>query len=113
MDSSRRPSSWAIKLARSLDSTYRLPGTNIRFGWDPIIGALPVAGDVITCGLSLLLLAEGVRMKVGFWTLLRMTFNIVIDFLLGLIPGVDLITDTWFKANDRNIQLLQRKAAKS
>ena len=94
-----------------LDSAFRVPGTNIRFGWDPIIGLVPWAGDVAAALLACALIAQAHRMRVPRVVQLRMLINVAIDILLGLIPIVGDAADVFWKANTRNLALVERFAA--
>jgi hypothetical protein len=95
-------------LARLMDSAFRIPGLNIRIGLDPIIGLIPGIGDIVTTIVSLYVLAAAQRYGVPRITTLRMGLNIGIDAIIGAIPFVgDLFDFTW-KANKRNVALLQR-----
>jgi len=95
-------------LAHVLDEWFRVPGTNIRFGLDGIIGLVPGLGDILG-GLasSLLLVAAWVR-GVPYVTLLRMVVNIAIEVLLGTIPLFGDLFDIAWKANRRNYALIVR-----
>jgi hypothetical protein len=95
------------KLAKLMDSQFRIPGTNIRFGWDALIGLIPGAGDVTTflvSGYMIVVLSEN---GASGFVLARMALNIVIDALLGAIPVVGDLFDIAFKANQRNMTLLR------
>jgi len=95
-------------LATLLDEAFRIPGTNMRFGIDGIIGLVPGLGDVIGGVLSLVIpFAAWVR-GVPYITLVRMTVNIGIEVLVGTIPFFGDIFDIAWKANRRNYNLLQR-----
>jgi hypothetical protein len=95
-------------LANLLDEAFRIPGTNMRFGIDGIIGLVPGLGDVIAGILSLVIpFAAWVR-GVPYVTLVRMTVNIGIEVLVGSIPLFGDIFDIAWKANRRNYRLLQR-----
>ncbi|MEL7473493.1 MAG: DUF4112 domain-containing protein [Planctomycetota bacterium] len=97
-----------IGLARLLDSRFRIPGTGIRFGLDPLIGLVPVVGDTITAVLGATLVVEAVRQRAGAGVIARMVSNLALDWLVGLIPGLDLIADTVVRSNVRNARLLRR-----
>ena len=97
----------ARAIADLFDRRFRVPGTGWRFGLDPIIGLLPVAGDTLTALVSLYVVFEAVRLRLGAGVVLRMLGNVVIDWLLGLVPLVDVVLDTAFKANVRNARLLE------
>lgn len=93
-------------VARIFDDLIRVPGTDFRVGIDPILGALPGVGDVISAGLSLYLVLEATRLGVSFTTLLRMIANVSIDVIGGSLPIVGGIIDAVWKANKRNIELV-------
>jgi Domain of unknown function (DUF4112) len=93
-----------------LDSRFRIPGTGIRFGLDAIIGLIPGLGDVSTPVFAALLLVQGVRMRLPFVVQARMVLNAAIDMLLGFVPILGDLADIGFKANLRNLALLERHA---
>ena len=87
---------------------FAFPGTNIRFGFDGIIGLVPGLGDVLAGLLSLIIpLAAWIR-GVPYVTLVRMAANIGIGVLVGSIPLLGDIFDIAWKANRRNYLLLRR-----
>lgn len=96
-------------LSHWMDTRYRIPGTGFRFGLDPIIGLLPIAGDTASMlvGVVPIVLAKraGVRRRV----LLRMAANLGLDWLLGLVPLIGVVPDAWYKANVRNLRLMERE----
>jgi hypothetical protein len=89
-----------------LDSRFRIPGTNIRFGWDPVVGLVPVAGDIVMAAIALQLVEQARRLGAGRSMLARMAFNVAIDFVAGSVPVVGPIFDLFFRANLRNLKLL-------
>jgi hypothetical protein len=95
--------------AAVLDDRYKLPGTNIRFGWDSLIGLVPVAGDSCTTLMSVYLMWEARRLGVSKWTLWRMLGNIGIDFMVGAVPLVGDLCDVAWRANRKNLKLLQKE----
>lgn len=99
-------------VAQWLDSKIRIPGTPIRFGFDAIMDIVPFLGDVAGIGFSSWILLEAARMGASKTTLLRMGWNIGIDALAGAVPGIGVFFDAAWKANDRNIALLERHALK-
>ena len=93
-------------LANLMDSQFKIPGTNIRFGLDPLIGLVPGAGDFVTfliSGYMVMILAQN---GASGFVLARMTLNILIDALVGSIPLLGDIFDVAFKANRRNMKLM-------
>jgi len=100
---------WARRLSALLDSGLRIPGTQLRIGLDPILGAvLPELGDALTAVLSLSLVTVAFRQRVPHWVLARMLINIAIDAIFGAIPFVGDVFDFAFKANEKNLALIER-----
>ncbi|ETA49742.2 hypothetical protein P279_23230 [Rhodobacteraceae bacterium PD-2] len=98
-------------LANWMDAGYRVPVLGIRFGWDSIIGLVPVVGDLVAALPSLWILAEAHRMGARRGTLLRMALNTGADVMLGSVPIVGDMADVALKANRRNAALLRRDMA--
>ena len=90
-----------------MDSQFRLPGTNIRFGLDPIIGLIPGVGDVSGFLISSLILSTLAKNGASGFVLARMVLNVVLDATLGSLPLIGDLFDFAFKANQRNIKLLE------
>ena len=93
-------------LARLLDSCFTLPG-GYRIGIDPILGLLPGIGDVIGAGLSLYMVREAAKLGISKWIVLRMLGNVGLEALVGVIPVLGDLFDAAFKANVRNLRLLE------
>ncbi len=94
---------------RLLDDVFRIPGTNIRFGLDGIIGLLfPGAGDAVTGAAAITLLLRALRERVPTIILVRMLGNVAIDFALGLVPGLGDAIDFLYKGSRRNLRLIER-----
>jgi Domain of unknown function (DUF4112) len=97
---------WAVLL----DSAFKVPGLPVRFGLDAIAGLIPGVGELTTPAFTMLLLFTGVRMRVPLVVLGRMVLNTGVDALIGLIPLLGDLTDIGWKANLRNLELLERHA---
>lgn len=93
-----------------LDSAFRVPGTRLTFGLDPLFGLVPWLGDLATPLFSALLLLHAVRLRIPRVVLLRMLINAAIDFGVGSIPVAGDFFDFGWKANVRNLALLERHA---
>ncbi|MFN7564305.1 MAG: DUF4112 domain-containing protein [Prosthecobacter sp.] len=93
-------------LARYLDEVLRIPGTNIRFGLDPILALFPGVGDLLVSGAGGVILLEALRSGVSFSVFLRMAANMGVNFLLGLIPGAGAFFTAFYKSNSRNFAIL-------
>lgn len=106
--SSPRPSrsfDWAEKFAQLLDSKFTLPGTNFRFGLDPILGLIPGVGDGISLIMQGLLINSLWRSGYSGELLAKLCINVLLDTLIGTIPIAGQIFDFFFKANERNLRL--------
>ena len=90
-----------------LDSSFRVPGTRIRFGLDMIIGLVPGLGDLVAGALSLYIIAESARLGVPRSLLLRMGWNVAVDTFVGEVPILGDLFDVAWKANMRNLALLE------
>lgn len=97
-----------VNLARLLDDVFQIPGTNIRFGLDPLIGLIPGFGDFVTSIASFLIIYAGWQRGLPRVTITRMVANVAIDTLLGSIPVVGDVFDVAWKSNRKNLNLLQR-----
>ena len=98
-------------LALIMDDFLRVPGTKLRFGLDPIIGLLPGIGDVTSAIVSAVAFVHAARSGVPKILLARMAMNILINELVGIIPGLGDAFSFWFKSNVRNYELLRRYSA--
>lgn len=96
------------KLSHWLDESINIPGTAYRVGWEPIIGLIPVGGDVITGLISFYIIAEAIKLKAPAFVIVRMLLNAAVDIVIGTIPFAGDIFDFGWKANTRNIDLLRR-----
>ena len=94
-------------IADLLDSRFRLPGTRIKFGLDPVLGLIPGAGDWFGGMLSIFFMIEAFRAGADLSVILRIFVNILIDIIIGSIPVVGEIFDVAWKANLRNARLIQ------
>jgi uncharacterized protein DUF4112 len=97
---------WAVLL----DAAFRVPGTNIRFGLDALLGLVPGLGDLSTPVFAIAIIATGLRMRVPLVVQARMVLNAAIDMLIGLVPLAGDLVDVAWKANLRNMALLERHA---
>lgn len=96
-------------MVRWLDDGFRVPGTRFRFGLDPILGLLvPGLGDGLTALLALALIAQGVREGVPGVVLARMVLNVGVDALVGIVPVLGDLVDFAWRANRKNLDLLER-----
>ena len=98
------------RLGWVMDDLFRIPVLGWRFGLDALIGLVPGLGDTSTALVSFYILAAAVRYQVPKITMLRMGLNIGIDYLLGSLPVVGDFADAWWKSNQKNLELLKKRA---
>jgi len=98
-------------LALVMDNLLRWPGTNFRFGLDPLLGLLPGIGDTTSAIISAFGLIQAARGGLPKIVLARMSLNILINEIVGIIPGIGDAFSFWFKSNARNYQILQAYVA--
>lgn len=94
------------KLAKLMDSQFNLPGTNIRFGLDSILGIIPGVGDTVTLLSTIYLVGVARTLGVPFFIIVKMIWNALIDWFIGLIPLIGDIFDVGWKSNQKNVALI-------
>lgn len=98
-------------VSRLLDNAIPIPGTRFRLGLDPILGLLPGAGDFIGAALSAYIVIEAARFGLPRQVLVQMVTNLVLDSVGGSLPVVGDVFDATWKANSRNLALLESHVA--
>jgi Domain of unknown function (DUF4112) len=113
-----RPRSRAERLARLdalatfLDTAFIVPGTNVRFGFDAIIGLVPGIGDAITTAISLYIVHEARQLGAPLHVIMRMLANVALDGFVGAVPVFGDAFDVMWRANRRNVRLLREWLAR-
>jgi hypothetical protein len=95
------------QLAWLLDSSIPIPGTRFSIGLDALIGLIPLVGDLVGVLLSTWILGEAARLGAPKSVLVRMSFNVGLEGLVGIVPFAGDAFDAVFKANQRNVRLLE------
>tara|TARA_R110002049_G_scaffold27321_2_gene94329 strand:+ start:598551 stop:599045 length:495 start_codon:yes stop_codon:yes gene_type:complete len=98
---------WVDGVSRLLDTKFRIPGTDVRFGADFLMGLVPGAGDMLSLGISGLLIATMAKNGASAKLVLRMLLNVGLDALVGSVPILGNVFDLFYKANYRNAQLMR------
>lgn len=101
----------AESLAQLLDNQFKI-GT-FRIGIEPLIGLIPGIGDALTLFLSLYLVWVGIKMKLPVEKITLMIVNVALDFILGIIPVVGDVSDFFYKANLKNMEILRSFRSKT
>jgi hypothetical protein len=104
----KRSNAGVRRLAWILDDLIRIPGTRRRFGLDPLIGLIPVGGDVASGAVATYIIVVASRLGAPPSVLLRMAGNVMLDTIFGSVPVAGDLFDAAWKANRRNAALLQR-----
>lgn len=95
------------KLAWLLDSSIKVPGTNFRIGLEALLGLVPGVGDVAGGAISSWIILQGAKLGVSKSVLARMGVNVMVDVVVGAIPILGDLFDMAYKANNRNVRLME------
>jgi hypothetical protein len=98
-------------LATLMDTAFLVPGTNIRFGMDALLGLIPGFGDLLGSAISLYIVKEARALGAPPWLVARMLGNVALDGVIGAVPLVGDLFDVAWRANRRNLALLQNHLA--
>jgi hypothetical protein len=96
--------------AELLDSRFRVPGTRIRFGIDPLLSLIPGLGDLASPIFALVLITHALQLKVPPVVVARMAINALVDAVIGSVPIAGNVGDIFWRANTANLALLERHA---
>jgi hypothetical protein len=94
-----------------MDELVRIPGTKWRVGIDPLLGLVPGTGDWIGWAISFHLMIAAAQLGAGAPLLVRMFGNILLDAVTGLVPVAGDVVDAAYKANSKNLRLLEAHVA--
>ncbi len=97
-------------LAWLLDETFPVPGTRHRFGLAPLIGLVPVVGDLVGAAAGSYIVLRAIQARLPRVVIARMAFNVVLNALVGVVPLVGDAFDFLYKSNSRNLRLFERHA---
>lgn len=100
------------RTTRVMEGAFRVPGTKKTFGIDPIMGLLPIGGDVIGLGISGYMIYQIRQLGAPNRLIARMLFNVTLDTLVGTVPLLGDALDFAIKSNSRNLKLLEKWLAK-
>jgi hypothetical protein len=98
-------------LAHVLDDVLTIPGTTVRLGLDPLLGLIPLIGDTLATALGATIVLIGRQLRVPIGVLSRMTYNLLLNGVLGSIPIFGDLFSLWFRSNAKNAALLLRALA--
>lgn len=101
------------RLADLLDSRFRIPGTQQTFGVDAVLGLVPGAGDAVGLVAAAFVVTQAVRLGARGWTLANMLVNAALDATVGSVPVLGTVFDVVYKANNRNVRLLEAHVSDS
>jgi hypothetical protein len=95
------------RIAWIVDAAFRLPGTRFRFGLNSVVGLTPAAGDALLAAVSLYIVYEAHKLGVPRHKLARMLGNVGIEAVAGAVPILGDLFDMGFKANLRNLAIIE------
>jgi hypothetical protein len=98
-----------VLLARLMDSAFVIPGTRVRAGLDALLGLVPGVGDLAAGAIGLFLILQARELGASRWLQARMVGNLLLDTAVGSVPLLGDAFDVLFKANLRNLKLLQKE----
>ena len=98
-------------IALFMDNLIRVPGTQFRFGIDPLLGLIPGVGDTGAAFVSAVALIQAARQGLPKIVLARMAVNILLNELIGIVPVLGDAFSFWFKSNARNHALIKKYLA--
>jgi Domain of unknown function (DUF4112) len=90
-----------------MDRLIRIPGLKKRLGLNPIVDLVPGFGDIAAAVVSLSVIVYGIRRGIPKIVLGRMALNVLINEVIGLIPGIGSVFAFWFQANTRNYEMIR------
>ena len=99
-------------MSERLDNTFTIPGTKYKIGIEALIGAVPIIGDLIGGILASYIMYSGMKMGAPPRIITRMAVNIAIDFAIGSIPIIGDLFDLVWKANKKNVELIEDATCK-
>ena len=99
------------QLSKNLDESFTIPGTNIKFGMDALLGLVPGGGDLVSGIFSLYMLRAAIKMKLPKKAIFSMLVNILLDTTIGIIPVAGDIFDIFWKSNKRNLKIIEKHLA--
>lgn len=97
-----------VVLTRLMDEAVHVPVLGTRVGLDALLGLVPVAGDLISAGIGLYIVAQARTLGASRWLQARMVGNLLLDAAVGAVPIAGDLADVYFKAHRRNLKLLQK-----
>jgi hypothetical protein len=97
-----------VALTRLMDEAVDVPMLGTRVGLDALLGLVPVAGDLISAGIGLYIVAQARELGASRWLQARMVGNLLLDAAVGAVPLAGDLADVYFKAHRRNLKLLQK-----
>ena len=95
-------------LEQVMEGLFTVPGLNRKIGLDVILDLVPVVGSTAAAAIGTYLLWEARNLGLSKWQMARMSGNIGVDWVLGLIPWIGAVPDLFFRSNSRNLRLIQR-----
>jgi len=97
-------------ISRLMDDLVPIPGTGQRIGLDPVVGLVPVVGDLVSAIAGFWVILEAARFRLPAIVLVRMCWNTGVDLVVGAIPVLGDFFDVVSRSNRKNLELFRRHA---
>lgn len=95
-----------VAMERLLERSLTIPGINMPFGLDALVGLVPVLGEVLTAAMGTYIVWEARNLGLPKWKLARMGANVLFDTAIGAIPVIGDAADLLFRSNSKNLRIL-------
>ncbi len=97
---------FAKRLTQVMDLKFHVIG--IRFGIDPLLNIIPGVGNILAAATSFYLFWIATRLKVPKRVYWRMLWNILVDYVAGVVPYIGIVFDIFYRANAKNLVLIEQ-----
>jgi hypothetical protein len=95
-------------ITKITDTAVTVPGTDVKIGLDAVVGAVPIAGDLVMGAVALVLINDARHLGVPKADLARMLRNTALDTCIGAIPFIGDLFDIVYRSNERNLMLIEK-----
>lgn len=95
-------------ITKVTDTAITVPGTDVKLGLDAVIGAVPLAGDLVMAGVAMVMIYDAQKLGVPRRDLMVMVRNVALDTTLGAMPFIGDLFDLVYRSNERNLKIIER-----
>ena len=95
-------------ITKVTDTAITVPGTDVKLGLDAVIGAVPLAGDLVMAGVAMVMIYDAQKLGVPKRDVAVMLRNVALDTMIGAIPFIGDLFDLVYRSNERNLRIIER-----